>query len=268
MRTIIADRDTSVLEQFEAVCTKEREIQITGKFMDSETALDFAERNRVEFAVLDAELGNKDGFALARSLQKLYPGIVLVLMSAHEKYASEAMKMKADFYLLKPFSDEDIREVMQRALLLQRRQEKRVIVRTLGGFDVFVDGKVVNFKNAKAKELFALCVDKRGGTVTMEEAVHKLWSEKRYDEKTKMLYRKAIIYLKHLFEELDAEEVFLTERGMCYVDTGKIRCDYFEYLKHQDQWDRSPQGYMAEYAWAENRNTYLDMLSKWQLGSV
>lgn len=268
MRTIIADRDASVLEQFEAVCEKEREVQVTGRFTDSETTLDFAKKNRVEFAVLDAELGKMDGFALARNLQELHPGIVLVLMSVKEKDASEAMKMKADFYLLKPFSDEDVREVIQRALLLQRRQEKRVIVRTLSGFDVFVDGRVVNFKNAKAKELFALCVDKRGGTVTMEEAVHKLWSEKKYDEKTKMLYRKAIIYLKHLFEELDAEEVFLTERGMCYVDAGKIRCDYFEYLKYPEQWDCPPEGYLEEYAWAEKRNTYLDMLSKWQLGSV
>ena len=77
--------------------------------------------------------------------------------------------------MTKPYDRKDIEEVLERARLLARRQNKRVYFRTFGRFDMFVDGRAVYFENAKAKELLALCVDRRGGIVTIEEAADKLW---------------------------------------------------------------------------------------------
>jgi hypothetical protein len=53
------------------------------------------------------------------------------------------------------------------------RPRPQITLRTFGRFDVFLDGKLVNFTSAKAKELLALCVDRNGGDVTMEEAIDK-----------------------------------------------------------------------------------------------
>ena len=50
-------------------------------------------------------------------------------------------------------------------------------IRTFGKFDVFVDGLPVRFKDAKAKELLAICVDRKGELVGTEEVIDKLWKD-------------------------------------------------------------------------------------------
>ena len=86
--------------------------------------------------------------------------------------------MKADFYIFKPYSSKDIEDAIYRARLLAVRQRKRIAVRTFGRFDVFAAGRPICFKNAKSKELLALCVDRRGGEVMMDEAIDMLWPER------------------------------------------------------------------------------------------
>lgn len=58
--------------------------------------------------------------------------------------------MKADYIIFKPFDQEDIANVMERAKLFRRRQKKRVYFHTFGNFDMRVDGRSVNFRSAKA----------------------------------------------------------------------------------------------------------------------
>ena len=115
----------------------------------------------------------------------------------------------------------DIREVLERAKLLSARQKKRVYIRTFGRFDVFIDGQAVYFSNTKAKELLALCVDHRGGTVTIEEAADKLWENRVYDSRVKNLYRKAVMQIRQLLAGYGVQLVYATlgPKG-CFVANG------------------------------------------------
>ena len=49
---------------------------------------------------------------------------------------------------------------------LTKMEGKRIVIRTFGYFDIFVDGETIPFSCKKAKELLALLVDRRGGFVT------------------------------------------------------------------------------------------------------
>ena len=162
----------------------------------------------------------KEGFGdtvercVAERLREVSPDVVVVFITGYEQYALEALKIRADYYLTKPYDSRDIREVLERARLLSARQKKRVYVRTFGRFDVFIDGTAVYFPNAKAKELLALCVDHRGGTVSIEEAVDKLWEDREYDSRVKNLYRKAVMQIRQALAGVRRGGYFFRQPGL------------------------------------------------------
>ena len=228
------------------------EVEVVGSFKNSAKALEYAEENTVEFALLDTQMPVMDGFYLGKKLKEVCPGIVLIYLTESSEQLVEAVRMKADYCIMKPCSNEDIIDAAKRAALLSKRQKKRLRVQMFGRFDVFWDGEVIYFNNAKSKELLALCMDRRGGNVSMEEVIDKLWPERAYDEKVKRLYRKAIMNLKGTLEEKGITEFFQTKRGSCHIAKENVECDYYTYLIEPERNSRMFQGeYLFDYSWGE-----------------
>ena len=261
MKTIIVDDELLAIKQFEMECEKLPWVNIAGKFQNAKQALEYAQKEKIEAAFLDIELPGMNGILLGKKLRELYPKLVVIFLTGYDNYTLDALYMKADYYLMKPYSSKDFQDVMENARLLIRRQKKRVFVRTLGRFDLIIDDQVVDLPNAKAKELFALCVDHKGGHVSMEEAVYKLWEDRIYDERVKNLYRKATMSLRKVFQEYGLEEVFVNKRGSCNINPELMDCDYFDVLEHKKQnldYKNMLVGtYMPEYSWAEETNAQL-----------
>ena len=261
MKTIIVDDEMLAIKQFEIECKKIPLVNIAGKFQNAQQALEYAKKEKIEAAFLDIELSGMNGILLGKKLRELYPNLVVIFLTGYDNYTLDALYMKADYYLMKPYSSKDFQDVMENARLLIRRQKKRVFVRTLGRFDLIIDDQVVDLPNAKAKELFALCVDHKGGHVSMEEAVDKLWEDRIYDERVKNLYRKATMSLRKVFQEYGLEEVFVNKRGSCNINPELMDCDYFDVLEHKKQnldYKNMLVGtYMPEYSWAEETNAQL-----------
>lgn len=261
MKTIIVDDEMLAIKQFEMECKKIPWVNIAGKFQNAQQALKYAKKEKIEAAFLDIELSGMNGILLGKKLRELYPNLVVIFLTGYDNYTLDALYMKADYYLMKPYSSKDFQDVMENARLLIRRQKKRVFVRTLGRFDLIIDDQVVDLPNAKAKELFALCVDHKGGHVSMEEAVDKLWEDRIYDERVKNLYRKATMSLRKVFQEYGLEEVFVNKRGSCNINPELMDCDYFDVLEHKKQnldYKNMLVGtYMPEYSWAEETNAQL-----------
>ena len=261
MKTIIVDDEMLAIKQFEMECKKIPWVNIAGKFQNAQQALEYAKKEKIEAAFLDIELSGMNGILLGKKLRELYPNLVVIFLTGYDNYTLDALYMKADYYLMKPYSSKDFQDVMENARLLIRRQKKRVFVRTLGRFDLIIDDQVVDLPNAKAKELFALCVDHKGGHVSMEEAVDKLWEDRIYDERVKNLYRKATMSLRKVFQEYGLEEVFVNKRGSCNINPELMDCDYFDVLDHKKQnldYKNMLVGtYMPEYSWAEETNAQL-----------
>ena len=175
MKTILVDDEYWALESFEQELSGEEEIEIVGKFMSGEDALDYAKGSPVEFALLDIQLSGMNGIELAKELRKLYPEVIIVFVTAYKEYLSDFIDMKADYYVLKPYTRKDVMDVLERAKLLSGRLRKRVYIRTFGDFEVFLDGKPLEFPGARIRELFALIVDKRGGILTSQEEWQQPW---------------------------------------------------------------------------------------------
>ena len=129
------------LQLFELKCADMPDFEIVGKFTDPNAAVEYAAGHVVDFALLDIDMPGMDGIQLAQALRRLRSDIIIVFATAHPKFAVEALKMKADYIIFKPFDREDIADVMERAKLLRRRQRKRIHFHTFGAFDMLVDGE-------------------------------------------------------------------------------------------------------------------------------
>lgn len=251
IRTILVDDEPWSMQQFLIEC-QDSDIDLQECFTDADAALSYAKEHTVELAVLDVRLPDMDGIALGRKLREIHHDMLVIYISGYEEYIKEAIvDVKADYYILKPYSAADVADVLNRIRYLSGRLHKRVTVRTFGEFDIFVDGQLVEFSNQKAKELLALCIDS-GGEVTMKRAVETLWENRDYDEKVKCLYRKAVLYLHRIFRERGVGGVFDNARGCCHVNRQEIACDYYEVIDGKNMKETLFDGrYMSNYSWGE-----------------
>lgn len=252
MRVILVDDLPEAMEQFREASIDIDDIEVVGEFTDGLEAIHFAEKFPVDIAILDVEMPVINGLEVGKRLKEIHPGLVLIYITGYSKYIIDTLKMKADYVVMKPYLPEEIEEALDRARLLTMRQKPNVQIRMFGRFQVFAARKPVPFSNAKSKELLALCVDHRGGRVTMEEAIDKLWPDRAYDDRVKRLYRKAVGALQETLQEYGIEDIFVNSRGGCQVTMDRINSDLTECLADRER-NRFllQEPYLYEYSWAE-----------------
>ncbi|MEG2641838.1 MAG: response regulator [Eubacterium sp.] len=248
MRTIFVDDELWALRKFQKLCAQIQDIDILGSFANPQEALNFAREHAVDFAIMDIDMPQMSGLSLGKALRALYPEIVLVYVTAHDQFANAALKLKADYFLTKPYSSADIHDVLQRARLLSQRQDKPVFIRTFGTFDVFLHGQPIEFSSAKAKELLAFLVDSKGGFVTTKEAMAVVWEGDGDDA----LCRTAAMRLRRILKQYGIEAILSEDRtGRC-VNMEAFDCDYYMALAGDTVSINSFTGeYMLDYSWAE-----------------
>jgi len=251
------DDELLAMEQFEQECREWDEIELIGKFNSAEGALECAAGTTVEFALLDICLPGMNGIELGQKLKQMHPKIIIIYLTGYSKYIVDAVRSKADYCIMKPYTKEDVADALMRVKLLSQRFQKRLRVETFGRFEVYVDGNQVYFGNGKARELFAYCIHREGGNVAMEEAVDVLWPDRPYDERVKRLYRKAVGSIQTVMEQMQLPDVFVNNRGCCHIEKDKVECDLYRFLEGRGREKYGKRliedGYMSEYGWTEKR---------------
>ena len=227
------------------------DFEIVGKFTNPDQAIAYASGHVVDFALLDIDMPGMNGMELAQRLRKIRRDIIIVFATAHPKFAVDALRMKADYMIFKPFDRDDIADVMERAKLLRRRQNKRFFFRTFGAFDMLVDGEPVRFRSAKAKELMALCLYRQGCPTSIHEIVECLWGEDTVNADSTG-YRRTIKELTDTLRDYAAEELILRARGSLQLRLELVDSDYQRFLEGDSDAICQFQGsFLHQYSWAE-----------------
>ena len=248
MKVILVDDEPLSLNLFKLECGNMPGFEVVGFFDNSAEALDYAQSHPVDFALLDIDMPEMNGIELARRMRLSRPEMVIIFVTAHPEYAADAIHAKADFVVFKPYEREDILDALERARLLSERQRKRVRFRTFGHFDMFVDGQLVSFKSAKAKELLALCVSRMGGEVTIHEMVDVLWTGTGDQG---LGYRTTIKDLNDVLKEVNAEKLLRRKRSVLSLDVNEFDCDLMDFRAGKVQAINTYHGvFMEQYAWA------------------
>ncbi|MBQ2723798.1 MAG: response regulator [Clostridia bacterium] len=252
MKTIIVDDELWSVEQFRQESEKIEGVSLMGYFNNPFSAIEYAQQNDVDLALLDIEMPGMNGIELAQKLREIHPQVVIVFVTAYSEYLPDFIRLNADYYILKPYSSEEIKSVFDRAKLLAKRQEKRVRISTFGQFEVFIDGKPATFGGKKVKELFALLVDKRGKTLNTEESFYRLWEGETYNNQNATKYRMLWQRLRRYLEEKNLSNIIIDEKMEKSLKCDMVDCDYFKFLDGDAKTiKRFSYAYMTDYAWAE-----------------
>jgi len=121
LRALLIDDEAPNLENLGSLirsyCSS---IDVSGAVSSVNEALAFLERQEIDAVFLDIEMPQRNGFTLLPALQK--KNIPVVFVTAHSRYAIQALKASALDYLLKPVDIDELAEAEQK--LMRHHQVK------------------------------------------------------------------------------------------------------------------------------------------------
>lgn len=136
--------------------------------------------------------------------------------------------------------DESMQEIAERSVITPIEQpifvNDGVYIRTFGYFGVFVNGEALLIHNAKAKELLALLVDRRGAYVSQGDIISCLWEDESVNKVTLARVRKIVMILRNTLKEYHLEDLIESKKGMRRLNTTKVRCDLYNYLSRKPEY--------------------------------
>ena len=257
MLALCVDDEGLGLEALKRAVLSAPQVTDTAAFDNENDAYSWAEHHQPDVAFLDIELHEMDGLTLAKSLRTLHPSLPIVFCTAYENYAVRAMNLHIDAsYLMKPIQREAVVRELER--ILEKPPEKLLDVVCFGSFDVFADGKPINFGRSISKELLACLIDRRGARMTIPELYSSVF-DSRQNLSRNSVYQ-ALYSLKATLNAAGAGEALISGVGSYAVDISRVSCDYYRLLDGDEDATRAFRGeYMNQYSWAEETCGWLTM---------
>jgi len=123
IEAVLVDDEEKALESLKWELTSfSREITVIASFTDPYEALEYLREHTPDCLFLDIEMPTMDGFQF---IQKLHNrDMAVVITTAYNQYAIQALKNEALDYLLKPIDADDLRETIAKIQRHRSRQLK------------------------------------------------------------------------------------------------------------------------------------------------
>ncbi len=107
-----------------------QEIEVVAEVSNGEEAVFQALENEVDLVLMDIKMPKVDGLKAAERLKEQAPEIEIIILTAHSEfdYARKSIKIGVSDYLVKPYVEEDFKEVidssLQKIKTLKKENEK------------------------------------------------------------------------------------------------------------------------------------------------
>lgn len=265
MNLIIVDDEPLLLEACKEITDSFPFVDQSVTFSNSSNALEYVKQhNDVHAALLDIEMPVMNGLMLAKCIHDINPSVKVIFLTSYSEYAISAFEVDAVGYILKPIDEQVLCKTLIKVLPDSDKSNTypTVTVHTFNGFEVYINGNNLHFPRTKSKELLALLIDKRGASVTSSEAITYLYEDAALDNKVKENYKKIAYTLKKTLKENGILHIINDRYNSLSINPEYIECDYYEFLKNNDEALRLYNGYyMPQYSWAEETNGLLYSLS-------
>ena len=248
MKAIAVDDEKYMLETLQEAVNASSDIESVETFSSCSAALAYVTKNPVDIAFLDINMRGIGGLGLAEKLLELQPRCKIVFCTGYEEYAVSAFQLHVSGYLIKPITPEAVQKEINHIKGV-KTTEKLLTIQCFGTFEVFYNGDILPFKRKKAKELFAVLIDRNGAGMTAKQICAILFPDDTDDTKNSAYLRQLVLDLKNTLKTIQAEEVLQHDTPYYRIDTNMVRCDYLSYLE-----TGKPEfygEYMTQYSWAE-----------------
>ena len=210
---------------------------------------------RPDLIWLDIEMPGLNGLELAAEIKTALPDTNIVFVTGYSDYAVDAFGMHVSGYVLKPVTkDRLLDEIANLRIPLKDEPDdkNRLRVQCFGNFEVFGRDGIVKFGRSLSKEAFAYLIDRRGAGCTVAEICSILWEDRTADKGLKSQCRVVMGALKKDLEKVGAGNVIVKNWNTWGIDTNKVDCDYYCFLRGDSGAVNSFRGeYMSQYSWAE-----------------
>ena len=211
----------------------------------------------------DIELPGMDGMSLAVRIKQAAPATKIVFVTGYSQYAVEAYRHHINGYILKPIDAEQIRRELAYLTEPYRQDPDRLQVRCFGYFEIYWQGKPVNFGRKQTKELLAFLVD-RNCVCSSEEVADALWEGETDMKACRTRLRSLLHDMKETFSAVGAPWIVIRRRDRIGLENGRMDCDYYRFLEGDIQAINAFRGeYMKQYSWAEGTLGRLTFRAGW-----
>jgi Response regulator containing CheY-like receiver and SARP domains len=269
LRVAAADDERHALERFEKLVNDIEGVETCGLFDDGKQLLEYLAKNPVDAVFLDIEMPEMSGLDLCEEVLNVQPDCAVVFITAFNQYAVEAFELNAVDYIMKPLTGKRLDVTMERILKRNRLESahSKPKIQCFGSFEIFVDGRVLLWKNSKAKEILAFLVHKEGVPVSWDVITSSVWPDTDF-EKAHANFHATMYLLRKFLSESGIPDILENARGNYRIRREKVSCDYYEVkqlsgTKKAETLANFEGGYMEEngYEWAYGRQADLERLS-------
>ena len=263
MTIMVVDHSAKALAQTAEIVKALRPEDTLLRFESSVDALAEARKQEIDVAFIEVDMPELHGLDLGRYLVELHPMVNLIFLSRKYSHAYDALMLHASGYLMKPVSEADVRRELEDLRHPEsQKHQKRVFAQTFGNFELFVDGKPVQFKYSRTKEIVALLVNNRGAQTTNGEIIAALWEDDGDPEKKASYLRNLRQDLQNTFTRLKLIDLLRKQRGSMAIAADRIDCDLYDWIAKKDKSRYRYMGdYMNQYSWAEAVHAELDAMN-------
>lgn len=126
MRIAIIDDEKPARSELEYLIRMfEVDADIT-QISSGEDALDRFSKESYNLLLIDINLGDISGTVLASTVHRMMPDSEIVFATAYNTYAEKAFEVEAMYYLLKPYSEDKVKQMMERYHQRKRTEQPEV----------------------------------------------------------------------------------------------------------------------------------------------
>lgn len=236
MKAILIDHEQAMLDLLEEKITRLSDIEIRGAYTNPHQGIIEVTRQVVDVVFIDISLPKVSGLELAEQLKQAMPDLKIVILASNEKHAVAAFDIKAEDYLVKPIEDDRLQISLSkiRGKMASPSFSQKPRINCFGklhfryyGSDK--QGVEVIWRTAKAREVFAYLVHKRGALIRKDVIVNLFWPETSAKEAFQQLYTTIYQIRKSLASiELDIEIISLDNSYKLELNDNKTDVDAWE----------------------------------------
>lgn len=199
-KCVIVEDEFPAREELKYFINNFEGIELEKEFDNPVDALKYLKDNEVDVVFLDINMPELDGMSLGKIISKINEEIKIVFITAYRDYAAEAFEIKAFDYILKPYSDDRIKEVLENLTKEKERENSKDINRI---------NKITGLLDNK---MFVISLDD----------IYYI----EVDEKESLIYTKDAVYTSKVkiskFEEILPKEKFYRTHRSYIVNLDKI----------------------------------------------
>lgn len=153
---------------------------------DGEEVLSMINQEEPDLLLLDIQMPKIDGLEVAAQVMRSHPGIKVVLITAFAEfsYAKQAIKLGVSDYLLKPYTDGELKEVIDQVILSLDQSKKQVKAKVKGP-------KAVRVEDLEEKSIITKILQKNVDSRFFEKHLMGLFSKG-------LRYKCVVLYEEHM----------------------------------------------------------------------